>query len=75
MTCGKKSRLLAGIKYDKIPAQLSSVGELGLAVYLAASIRTGWKANVFSPWQDYLPRLEKMMDDVEATVRQIDTIE
>ena len=46
-----------------------------LAVYRATSIRTGWKANVFSPWQDYLPRLEKMMDDVEATVRQIDTIE
>ena len=28
----------------------------------AAAIRKGWKASLFNPWQDYLPRLEQQMD-------------
>ncbi len=41
----------------------------------AAAIRSGWKANLFNPWQDYLPRLEQQMDAAEAAVREIDSID
>jgi rubrerythrin len=46
-----------------------------LKVCEAASLRSGWKVNIFNPWPEYLPRLEQMMDEAEAAVRQIDTIE
>ena len=46
-----------------------------LKVCQAASIRTGWKMNIFNPWQDYLPRLEEQMDHAEAAFGQIDSIE
>ena len=39
-----------------------------LEVCRAAAKRIGWKVNLFSPWQDYLPRLEQQMDDVEHVV-------
>ena len=38
----------------------------------AAAIRSGWKANLFNPWEDYLPRLEQQMDAAEAAVPAID---
>ncbi len=41
----------------------------------AAAIRKGWKANLFNPWQDYLPRLEQQMDAAEAAVREIDSVD
>lgn len=41
----------------------------------AASIRGRWKANLFSPWNEFLPRLEKQMDAAEAAVAEIDSIE
>ena len=41
----------------------------------AAAIRSGWKANLFNPWQDYLPRLEQQMDAAEAAVREIDSVD
>jgi hypothetical protein len=46
-----------------------------LTVCQAASLRTGWKVNIFNPWQDYLPRLEEQMDRAEAAFDQIDGIE
>ncbi len=46
-----------------------------LAVCRAASLRSGWRVNIFNPWQDYLPRLEKMMDDAEAAVCRLDNIQ
>ncbi len=46
-----------------------------LKVCQAASLRTGWKVNIFNPWQDYLPRLEEQMDQAEAAFNQIDSIE
>jgi hypothetical protein len=46
-----------------------------LEVCRAASLRSNWKANLFSPWQDYLPRLEQQMDAAEAAVPQIDSID
>ena len=39
----------------------------------AAAIRGGWKANLFNPWEDYLPRLEQHMADAEAAVPTIDS--
>jgi hypothetical protein len=41
----------------------------------AAAIRSGWKANLFNPWQDYLPRLEQQMADTEAAVSTIDSVD
>ena len=40
-----------------------------------AAMRSGWKANLFNPWQDYLPRLEQQMDATEAAVAEIDSID
>jgi hypothetical protein len=41
----------------------------------AAAIRSGWQANRFNPWQDYLPRLERQMEAVEAAVYAIDSVD
>jgi len=46
-----------------------------LEIVRAASMRSGWKANLFNPWQDYLPRLEQQMEDAEAAVCSIDSVE
>jgi hypothetical protein len=46
-----------------------------LNVCKAAAIRSGWKANLFNPWQDYLPRLEEQMKEAEAAVSRIDNLE
>jgi hypothetical protein len=46
-----------------------------LEVCRAAAIRSGWKAHLFNPWDEYLPRLEQQMDAAEATVAQIDSVE
>ena len=46
-----------------------------LEVCRAAAIRSGWKANLFNPWQDYLPRLEQQMDAAEAAVHEIDSVD
>jgi hypothetical protein len=35
--------------------------------------RHRWRADLFNPWQDYLPRLEKQMDAAELAVREIKT--
>ena len=41
----------------------------------AAAIRSGWKANLFNPWEDYLPRLEQQMDAAEAAVPRIASVD
>jgi hypothetical protein len=41
----------------------------------AAAIRSGWKVNLFNPWQEYLPRLEQQMDAAEAAVAEIDSVD
>jgi hypothetical protein len=41
----------------------------------AAAIRKGWKAGMFNPWQDYLPRLEQQMTAAEAAVYEVDSID
>jgi hypothetical protein len=46
-----------------------------LTVCKGAAIRCGWKANLFNPWQDYLPRLEEQMDNAEAAVHRLDSLE
>jgi len=46
-----------------------------LEVCRAAAIRGGWKANLFNPWEDYLPRLEQQMADTEAAVSTIDSVD
>jgi hypothetical protein len=46
-----------------------------LEIARAAALRRGWKANLFNPWQDYLPRLEQQMDAAEAAVCNIDSVD
>jgi len=46
-----------------------------LEVCRSAALRSGWRANLFNPWKEYLPRLEKQMDDAEAAVYSIDSVE
>jgi hypothetical protein len=46
-----------------------------LEVCRAAALRMGWKANLFNPWRDYLPRLEQQMDAAEAAVYQVGSVE
>jgi hypothetical protein len=46
-----------------------------LSVCRAASRRTGWNVKRFNPWHDYVPRIEEQMDDVEAAVGRIDSVE
>jgi len=46
-----------------------------LEVCRSAALRSGWKASLFNPWQDYLPRLEQQMDAAETGVYSIDSVE
>ena len=46
-----------------------------LEVCRAAAIRGGWKALLFNPWQDYLPRLEQQMAGSEVAVSTIDSVD
>jgi hypothetical protein len=46
-----------------------------LDVCRALALRNAWKASLFSPWQDYLSRLEQQLDAAEAAVPQIDSID
>ena len=46
-----------------------------LEICRAAAIRGRWRANLFNPWHDYLPRLEQQMATIEAAVPQIDSVD
>ncbi len=46
-----------------------------LQVCRSAALRGAWKANLFNPWQDYLPRLDEQMEAVEAGVYQVGSVE
>jgi hypothetical protein len=44
-----------------------------LGLCRAAAVRHGWRANIFGPWQDYLPEVERKMDAAEAELRNVDS--
>ena len=46
-----------------------------LRIARAAMMRSGWKASLFNPWQDYLPTLEQHMQAAEAAVSHIDSVD
>jgi rubrerythrin len=46
-----------------------------LAICRVAAVEKGWRAKLFNPWEDYLPRLEKQMDAIEANIRCVDSVE
>jgi hypothetical protein len=46
-----------------------------LNVCRAASLRSGWNAKLFNPWQEFLPRIEDQMEDAEAEIYRIDSVE
>jgi hypothetical protein len=39
------------------------------------ALQCGWKANIFNPWETYLPRLEQEMAAAEAAVREVDSLD
>ena len=46
-----------------------------LEICRAIAVRSGWKAALFNPWQDYLPRLEKQMDAAKAAIREVGSLD
>jgi hypothetical protein len=46
-----------------------------LGLCRAAAARRGWRTNIFGPWQDYLPDLERRMEVAEASLREIDSVD
>jgi len=46
-----------------------------LEVARAAAVQCGWKANLFHPWQEHLPNLEKKIADAEAAVSEVDSVD
>jgi hypothetical protein len=39
-----------------------------------ATMRSGWNASRFNPWQDYLPSLEQQMEAAETAVYEITSV-
>jgi len=64
----------AGLFFRDLAFQEQEHADL-LEVCRAAAIRGSWEANLFSPWQEYLSRLEQQMDATEAAVGQIGSLE
>lgn len=46
-----------------------------LQICRAAAIRGRWKAHLFNPWDDYLPRLEAQMAAAENGLLDVDSVE
>ena len=46
-----------------------------LTICRFAAVRNGWKAKLFNPWEDYLPRLERQMDSTEANLYNINSVD
>jgi rubrerythrin len=63
-----------GVFFDALAEQERDHADL-LRLCKAAAVRGRWRANLFNPWQEYLPRLEQQMDETDATVRSIDSVE
>jgi len=60
--------------FDALAQQEQNHADL-LEVCRAAAVRGGWRANLFNPWQEYLPRLEQQMAATEAALGTIDSVE
>jgi hypothetical protein len=65
---------LAGMFFGGLAVQEQYHADL-LEVCRSAALRSGWKDNLFNPWQEYLPRLEQQMDAAEAGVAKIDSVD
>jgi hypothetical protein len=46
-----------------------------LTICKMAAVRGNWRAKLFNPWEDYIPRLEKQMDAVEAALKNVDSVD
>jgi len=63
-----------GAFFDGLALQEQYHADL-LEVCRAVAVRHRWKAHLFNPWEDYLPRLEQQMDAAEAAVPGIDSVD
>lgn len=46
-----------------------------LEICRAAAIRGGWKINYLNPWQGFLPRLEQQMQEAQASMHSITSLD
>ena len=46
-----------------------------LGVCRSVALRGAWKANLFNPWKDYLPRLELQMEETEAKLYEVNSVD
>jgi hypothetical protein len=46
-----------------------------LTICRFAAVRSGWKAKLFNPWEDYLPRLERQMDSTETNLYNVTSVD
>jgi len=46
-----------------------------LRLCVATLRRSGWRFGYFNPWQEYLPRLEKQMREIESTISSVDRVD
>lgn len=65
---------LAGPFFSGLAEQEQFHADL-LQVCRSAALRGNWRANLFNPWQDYLPRLEQQLDAVEDEVGRIESLQ
>lgn len=65
---------LVGMFFGSLAVQEQYHADL-LEVCRSVALRSGWKDNLFNPWQNYLPRLEQQMDAAEAAVAKIDSVD
>jgi hypothetical protein len=63
---------LVGIFFSGLAEQEQHHADL-LEICRVAAARHRWRANLFNPWQDYLPRLEIQMDTTELALREINS--
>jgi hypothetical protein len=66
--------IVAGPFFNGLAVQEQYHADL-LEIARAAAMRTRWRASVFNPWQNYLPKLEQQMAEVEAELPAIDAVE
>lgn len=68
--CSDQGQGLIGAFFAGLVEQEQYHADL-LALARAAAIRSGWRANLFNPWEAYLPCLERQMDAAETAVSGI----
>ena len=60
--------------FDKLARQEQEHADL-LALCSAAARRGGWMTDCYNPWEEYIPRLEQHMQEVETSLHNVGSLE